>query len=63
MNNEEKIINIDDKELPVDKFKNSEVAYDYRKRTKGGFVDAVFLSSIILTFSMWIFLIITLGGR
>ena len=33
MNNEEKIINIDDKELPVDKFKNSEVAYDYRKRT------------------------------
>ncbi len=30
--------------------------YDYRKRTRGGFLDAIFLSSILLTGFVLIFL-------
>ena len=36
--------------------------YDYRKRTSGGFLDAIFLISIIITSSLLIFLAL-LGGK
>ena len=40
--------------------KNYEMFYDYRIRTSGGFVDAVFLSAVMLTCFMWGMVIILL---
>lgn len=42
--------------------KKYEMYYDYRKRTSGGFLDAIFLCSIILTGFVLIFLSV-LGGK
>lgn len=35
--------------------------YDYKKRTRGGFVDAVFFGSIIIIIATFIFLYV-IGG-
>ncbi len=40
--------------------KKSKVYYDYKKRTSGGFLDAMFLSSIMLVGLMLILL--SIGG-
>lgn len=40
--------------------KKYKMYYDYRKRTKGGFLDAIFLSSIMFTGLILILLMI--GG-
>lgn len=37
--------------------------YDAKKRTKGGFVDAAFISSLILTAGVWILLTLVIGGK
>lgn len=37
--------------------------YDTKKRTKGGFVDAAFISSLILTTGVWILLTLVIGGK
>ena len=37
--------------------------YDTKKRTKGGFVDAAFISSLILTAGVWILLTLVIGGK
>lgn len=52
---------INNKEMPIDK--NICCKYQYKGRTSGGFVDAVFLSSIILTGGIWIMILIILGGK
>lgn len=36
--------------------------YDYTKRTRGGFLDVLFLSSIMLTGALLIFVIL-MGGK
>lgn len=41
--------------------KKYKMYYDYRKRTQGGFLDAIFLCGIILSTSLLIFLSL-LGG-
>ena len=40
--------------------KKYKVVYDNKKITMGGFVDALFLSSIILTGFMWMFIALTI---
>ncbi len=37
--------------------------YNLNKRTTGGFADAAFLSSLILTTGLWIIIITFLGGK
>ena len=51
---------LENKELPVDEMKKNKVVYEYKKITMGGFVDALFLSSIILTGFMWMFIALTI---
>ena len=53
-------IKLDNKELPEDKMKKYKVVYDNKKITDGGFVDALFLSSIILTGFMWVFIALSI---
>lgn len=53
-------VEIKNNELPKDEDKNYEMFYDYRIRTSGGFVDAVFLSAVMLTCFMWGMVIILL---
>ena len=53
-------IKIENKELPEDHMKKYKVVYDNKKNTVGGFVDALFLSSIILTAFMWMFIALTI---
>lgn len=45
----------------MDNKKRVRVVYDFRKRTKGGFMDAMFLVGIIVTIALW-FMILILGG-
>ena len=52
-------IKLESKELPEDKMRKYKVVYDNKKITMGGFVDALFLSSIILTGFMWMFIALT----
>ena len=53
-------IKLENKELPEDQMKKYKVVYDNKKITMGGFVDALFLSSIILTGFMWMFIALTI---
>ena len=53
-------VEIKNNELPKYEDKNYEMFYDYRIRTSGGFVDAVFLSAVMLTCFMWGMVIILL---
>lgn len=53
-------VEIKNNELPKDEDKNYEMFYDYRIRTSGGFIDAVFLSAVMLTCFMWGMIIILL---
>lgn len=53
-------IKLANKELPEDHMKKYKVVYDNKKITMGGFVDAIFLSSIILTGFMWMFIALTI---
>ena len=60
MEKDEKVI-IEERELPVDKYKNAKICYDYRKRTRGGFADAAFLGTLIVTAGMWILIAVIIG--
>ncbi len=51
-------VEIKNNKLPEDNKKSYEMFYDYKIRTSGGFVDAIFLASIMLTGVMWGMLII-----
>lgn len=42
--------------LPLEKGKRYHMYYDYRKRTSGGFLDAMFLSAIMVTGILWAFI-------
>ena len=53
-------IKLENKELPVDEMKKYKVVYDNKKISTGGFIDALFLSSIILTGFMWMFIALTI---
>lgn len=53
-------IKTDNKELPDDKMKKYKVVYEKNKRSDGGFVDALFLVSIILTAFMWVYIALTI---
>lgn len=53
-------VEIKNNELPKDEDKNYEMFYDYRIRTSGGFIDAIFLSAVMLTCFMWGMVIILL---
>ena len=50
-----------DKKLPIDNERGYEVVYDYRKRTSGGFVDAIILGSVMFTGFMWLMMMLALG--
>lgn len=43
-----------------EKYKNSKMFYNYKKRTKGGFADALFLVAVIATGGLW-FMIFLMG--
>ena len=53
-------IKLQNKELPEDQMKKYKVVYDNKRITAGGFVDALFLSSIILTGFMWVFIALSI---
>lgn len=55
-------VEIMDNELPKEEGMNYKMFYNYRKRTSGGFADALFLGSILLTGFMWGMLAIILRG-
>lgn len=54
-------VKIEDNKLPCDDKNHYKVCYDYRKRTSGGFADAIVLGSIMLTGFMWFMILIALG--
>ena len=53
-------VEIKNNRLPKDDNKSYNLFYDYKIRTSGGFVDAIFLASIMITCVMWGMLIILL---
>ena len=53
-------VKLENKELPVDEMRKYKIEYDNKKITMGGFVDALFLSSIILTGFMWMLIALTI---
>ncbi len=53
-------VEIKNNKLPKDDNKSYNLFYDYKIRTSGGFVDAIFLASIMITCVMWGMLIILL---
>ena len=42
-----------DNELPKEEFKHYKMFYDSKKRTSGGFADAIFLGAIMVVCFMW----------
>ncbi len=53
-------VEIKNNELPKDDTKKYKMFYDSKVKTEGGFVDAIFLASIMVTCVMWGMLIILL---
>ena len=53
-------VEIKNNELPKDNDKKYKMFYDYKVRTSGGFVDALFLSAVMITCVMWGMLIVLL---
>ena len=46
-------VEIKNNELPKDNDKSYKLFYDYRVRTSGGFVSALFLGAVMVTCFMW----------
>jgi hypothetical protein len=55
MNRDKLPVEIENNLLPEEKGKKYHMYYDFRKRTSGGFLDAMFLSAIMLTGLLWAF--------
>lgn len=55
MNRDKLPVEIENNLLPEEKGKRYHMYYDLRKRTSGGFLDAMFLSAIMLTGLLWAF--------
>ena len=53
-------VEIKDNKLPEEKDKKYNMFYDYKVRTNGGFVDAIFLSAVMITCIMWGLIIISM---
>ncbi len=53
-------VEIKNNKLPKDDNKSYKMFYDYKVRTSGGFVDAVFLSAVMITCFMWGMVVILL---
>ncbi len=53
-------VEIRENKLPIDTDKKYNMFYDYKVRTSGGFVDAIFLSAIMITCVMWGMLIVSM---
>ncbi len=54
-------VKMQEKEMPTRDKRDYQVYYDYRKRTSGGFADALILSTVMLTGVMWIMLVIAVN--
>lgn len=52
---QDSFVKIENRELPVDKFKNFD--FDDINRNNRGFTNIIFLTGIIFTFFMWLLLI------
>jgi len=50
-------VEIRDNLLPEEEGKKYHMYYDYRKRTSGGFLDAMFLAAIMVTGVLWAFVL------
>lgn len=57
MNRDKLPVEIQDNLLPEEEGKRYHMYYDLRKRTSGGFLDAMFLSAIMLTGLLWAFVL------
>ena len=55
-------VEIKHNELPKDEDKKYKVFYDSKVRTSGGFVDAIFLSGIMIVCFLWGMLAVILRG-
>ena len=58
MDKNELPVEVKNNKLPEDSTKDYKMFYDYKVRTSGGFVDAIFLGAIMLTCFMWGMLVI-----
>lgn len=59
---EELPVEIKNNELPHDDNKHYEMFYNEKVRTSGGFVDAIFLGSVMLVCFLWGMLAVILRG-
>ena len=55
-------VEIKNNELPKDNDKTYKLFYDEKIRTSGGFVDAIFLSGVMLVCFLWGMLAVILRG-
>lgn len=53
VNREDLPVEILENELPKDENKQYKMFYDERKRTSGGFTDAIFLAAVMVVCFMW----------
>ncbi|MDO5569585.1 MAG: hypothetical protein Q4G04_05725 [bacterium] len=58
MKNKIEIVEITEEKLPFDATKDCKLFYDYGKRTRGGFTDAIFLTAIIATAGLWFMIVV-----
>ncbi len=62
MRDDHKIV-IEDRPMPIDKYKNFKFNDNNGIRMSGGFANVAFLGSIVMTAIMWIMIIIFMIGK
>ncbi len=53
VNKDELPVEVMDNKLPEDNTKHYKMFYNYKVRTSGGFVDAIFLGAVMITCVLW----------
>lgn len=61
MQRKSNVVELKEEKLPEDQFKDANFEIDHNIRTNGGFGDAIFLSSLLLTGTLWGMILIILG--
>ena len=61
MQRKNNVVELQDEKLPEDQFKDASFEIDHTIRTNGGFGDAIFLSSLLLTGALWAMILMVLG--
>lgn len=56
-------VEIKQNEMPINKIRNQNFDYNNRKVSSLGFVDTIFLISLILTSAVWGMILVLLGAK